>query len=794
MVRHCLARTAKGKLMDEKTYLTAAHWGVYRADVQDGVVTSLQDFEHDPDPSPIGHGIVESLNAPSRITSPMVRESWLNNGPGSNNHLRAKEAFVEVSWETVEKLVATEIQRVVGDHGSQAIYAGSYGWASAGRFHHAQSQLKRFLNCTGGFTSSVFSYSYAAAEAIVPYVLGSYREFLDTTTSWRSIAEAGELVVAFGGMPLKNGQVDSGGLGEHSQRRGMQSARHAGVQFVNVSPLKNDMMDELQAQWCAIRPNSDVALMLGLAHTLYSEKLHDIEFLQTYCTGFEKFADYLTGSSDGQAKDADWASSITDISATSIRLLARKMACSRTMISTSWSLTRQHHGEQPFWMAITLASMLGQIGQPGAGFAFGYSTSNSIGADYQLLSGGSIPPGNNPTGSFIPVARITDMLMNPNGKYTFNGEERRYPDIRLVWWAGGNPYHHHQDLNRFAKAWQKPETIIINDWCWNAAAKRADIVLPCTTHLERDDICLSQRDSYMIRMEKAVDAPAQARNDYDIFRGIARCMNIEPDFSEGREDADWIRWIYGRTTRSAGKTSDLVTSQSLDHASDTGELEIPDWQQFCDKGWHRFKVPQEPRVMLSDYVQDPVNNSLATPSGKIEIFSQTVSGYNHEDCPGHPVWQEPYEWLGNASPQELHLISNQPANKLHSQLDQGSVSRNAKIHDREVVLLNPEDAVTNGISDQDPIRLYNKRGACLAIAVLSDNIRQGVVQISTGAWWDPDESGMCKHGNPNSLTADIGTSSLAQGPTAHTCLVRIEKYLGELPTVQAFVAPRIKST
>lgn len=462
------------------------------------------------------------------------------------------------------------------------------------------------------------------------------------------------------------------------------------------------------------------------------------------------------------------------------------------MISASWSLTRQHHGEQPFWMAITLAAMLGQIGQPGAGFAFGYSASNSIGADYQLLSGGSLPQGTNPTGSFIPVARITDMLMNPHGAYDFNGEQRSYPDIKLVWWAGGNPYHHHQDLNRFSEAWQKPETIIVNDWCWNAAAKRADIVLPCTTHLERDDICLSQRDSYMIRMEKAVDAPGTARNDYDIFRGIARWMNIEPEFSEGRDADDWIRWIYQRTTRSAGKTGDLASSQSLDHVSSEGGLELPEWQQFCDKGWHRFDVPDQPRVMLSAFIQDPEKNALTTPSGKIEIFSHTVSGFDYADCPGHPVWLEPYEWLGNATTDQLHLISNQPGTKLHSQLDQGSVSRAAKIQHREPLLLNPKDALANGIANHDAVRLFNDRGSCLAIAVVSDDIRPGVIQISTGAWWDPDDNGLCKHGNPNALTADIGTSSLGQGPTAHTCLVKIEKYDGALPPVQAFDPPQIK--
>lgn len=227
--------------MTDTSYLTATHWGVYRAQVQNGRLTEMTPFEEDPDPSPIGAGIVGTLDAPSRIRAPMIRESWLKEGPGANTHLRGKETFVEVTWETAERLVAEELTRVREKFGANAVYAGSYGWASAGRFHHAQSQLKRFLNLTGGFTSSVFTYSFAAAEAMIPHVLGSFREFLNTTTSWSSIAESGELFLAFGGVPLKNGQIDSGGLGTHAQRAGLRSAQDAGVEFVNLSPLASDL-------------------------------------------------------------------------------------------------------------------------------------------------------------------------------------------------------------------------------------------------------------------------------------------------------------------------------------------------------------------------------------------------------------------------------------------------------------------------------------------------------------------------------------------------------------------------
>ncbi|MEO0910057.1 MAG: molybdopterin-dependent oxidoreductase, partial [Pseudomonadota bacterium] len=478
--------------------------------------------------------------------------------------------------------------------------------------------------------------------------------------------------------------------------------------------------------------------MLGLAYVIYSENLHDQGFLDKYCVGFEQFADYLTGKTDSIPKTPEWTSEISEIPAEDIRSLAHRMVESRTMISASWSLTRQHHGEQPHWMAITLACMLGQIGKHGGGFGFGYSASNSIGADYPLLSGGSVPQGKNQVPDFIPVARIADLLLNPGKEFPFDGRTLTYPDIRLVWWAGGNPYHHHQDLNRLAKAWEKPDTIITNEWCWNANAKRADIVLPCTTPVERDDLCLSQRDSYVVRMEKAVDPPPNVRNDYDIFRGIARWMNIEPEFSEGMNPDEWIRRIYKQTTVSDGKTGDLASSQNIDGNAGKDALTFPDWETFCEKGWFQFPIPEEPRVMFKKFVSDPEKYPVDTPSGKIEIFSETVSGFGYADCPGHPVWMEPFEWLGNGNDDQLHMISNQPATKLHSQLDQGATSRSGKINGREPLMIHPNDANKRGIKDLDVVRLYNKRGSCLAAAVVTYAIRQGVVQISTGSWWDPD--------------------------------------------------------
>ncbi|MEM8579608.1 MAG: molybdopterin guanine dinucleotide-containing S/N-oxide reductase [Pseudomonadota bacterium] len=747
--------------MENRDLLTSTHWGTYRVDVEDGRVTALRGFEHDPDPSPIGPGIVDVLEGPARIMAPMVRKSWLEGTPGSAGEKRGSDDFIEVTWSDANRLVARELDRVRNAHGNRAIYAGSYGWASAGRFRHAQSQLKRFLNCIGGFTSSKITYSFAAAEVLVPHVLGTFREHLDTMTSWDSIASECELFVAFGGVPLKNGQISQGGTGAHVQKNGLLAAHDAGVQFVNISPLRSDVLDGIGADWLPIRPSTDVAMMLGLAHVLLSEDLHDSAFLDRYTVGFERFSAYLLGRRDGVPKSPEWAAAICEIPAETIRALARRMAKSRTMISIAWALTRQDHGEQPFWAAIALASMLGQIGLPGTGLGFGYSAMNNTGLNRTRIDFAAFPQGTNPVADFIPVARVTEMLEHPGGAFDYNGKTYQYPDIKLVWWAGGNAFHHHQDLNRLRRAWARPDTIIANEWCWNALAQHADIVLPCTTPLERSDLALTSKDPYQVVMDQAIAPVGLARDDHDIFRGIAAEMGMEEAFAEGRSPQEWQRWIW-----------DVSRQQAAEQGVD-----LPNWQTFQRDGWIKIPAPQKPTIMMQAFRQDPEANPLATPSGKIEIFSETIARFGYEECPGHPTWMEPVEWLGDAAPEQLHLISNQPGNKLHSQLDHGAVSRANRPKGVEPVTMHIDDACARGLKEGQIVRLHNARGACLGELRTSDTIRPGVVQMSTGAWLDPDGD-LCRGGNPNTLTLDKGTSRLAQGPIAHSCLVRVQARSG----------------
>jgi biotin/methionine sulfoxide reductase len=616
---------------------------------------------------------------------------------------------------------------------------------------------------------------------ILPHVVGNAFAMLAEATVWPVIAEHAELIVAFGGIPLKNAQVNAGGVTRHLTAQWLERCRDRGVQFVNVGPIRDDLAGSLGAIWMPIRPNTDTALMLALAHTLWSEGLAKREFLDRYCVGFERFLRYLEGADDGQPKHADWAEPICEMRAEQIRLLARRMARQRTFINVSWSLQRADHGEQTYWSAITLAAMLGGIGRPGEGFGLGYGAVARIGSPSRPIAAPTLPQGKNPMRRFIPVARIADMLLSPGERFDYNGQRLVYPDIRLIYWAGGNPFHHHQDLNRLLRAWRRPETIIVHEQFWNAHARHADIVLPATTALEREDIALSQQEQVLLAMRRIIEPVGEARDDHAIFAGIAEQMGVAEKFTEGRSADQWLRHLY----------------EECRVANRACGVHLPPFDDFWQTGRVAIDDPEEPAVLLQSFRADPGAHRLATPSGRIEIYSERIASFGYEDCPAHPTWLEPYEWLGSpqAERHPLHLISNQPATRLHSQYDHGSHSRDHKIRDREPLLMHPKDAAARGIEAGEIVRVFNDRGACLAGAVLTDAIRPGVVQLATGAWYCPEVPGQPDslelHGNPNVLTRDVGTSKLSQGPSAHTTLVEVVSYRGDPPAVTIFAPPEL---
>lgn len=316
---------------------------------------------------------------------------------------------------------------------------------------------------------------------------------------------------------------------------------------------------------------------------------------------------------------------------------------------------------------------------------------------------------------------------------------------------------------------------MIHESVWTSTARHADIVLPTTLTLERDDIGATATDPTVIAMKQVAPPFGEARDDYDIFCDLAGRMGKRQAFSEGRDARAWLAHLYEHARRGLEKMA--LAAPSFEEFWERGELELP---QLPDDGG-----------LLRAFRDDPVNAPLPTPSGKLQISSPTVAGFGYADCPGHPAHLPPQYAPTDEHP--LWLVANQPYTKLHSQLDFGRYSLDNKRQGREICHLHPETAAARGIQDGDIVKLYNELGAVLASARLSEDMRKDVVQLPTGAWYDPrpDERHgvICVHGNPNVVARDLTTSSLGQGCAGQISTVQIERFDGPLPPIRAFDPP-----
>lgn len=744
---------------------SASHYGPFEAVVRDGKIIEISAMmELDQRPTEmLMYGMRERVYDKSRIDYPMVRKSYLEGWKSGDvkPELRGKEEYVRVDWDTALKLTAKAIVDTIEQHGNQAILSTSYGgWSHAGIMRPNVLQGK-FFNMIGGCTNTVGDWSGGASQISLPHVIGDM-EVYSAQTAWEVIRDNTEVFVLVGCDPIKNNRVEYT-VADHGMYQPWEQIRDNGCKFVSINPQKTASDAYLNAEWVKIIPNTDVALFLGMAYHVLENGLEDRAYMEKYTVGGDKWAAYVKGEGDDKLpKTPEWAAAITGIDAAKIRELAELLAKSKTEIAGAWSLQRAHHGEMTHWAIINFAALTGKIGKPGEGVGFSWH----YGSGGMPQSGKGTPSGlsqgkNFITDHIVPASRITEALENPGAEVLYNGNVRKYPDVHMIYNAGNNFMSHQQDTNRLIKALQKVKTIVSQDVWWTAATRWADIVLPASSPLERDDMSVggTYSNDKIYAMKKIIEPVGESRSDFEIFAGLADLfykMSVYVEDQQFPEYMDIMKFAYAKTGASQ---------------------EIP-FEEFWEKGYALQPAPQEARAWVrhGDFYTDPVAHPLHTKSGKIEMFCETIANMKLDDCPGMPMWLEPAEYLGNAKEGQMHVVSPHPWYRLHSQMDQSESLRTLyKVQGREPVRINTEDAAARGIADGDLVEIYNDRGTVIAGAVVSDEIMPGVISIYEGCWPSLDSKGRCNSGLVNFLTSTQKSSGLSQATTANTCLASIRK-------------------
>ncbi|GAB1052538.1 MAG: trimethylamine-N-oxide reductase TorA [Shewanella algae] len=798
-----LSVLAKGMDDGDAWLTTGSHFGAFRIKRRNGVIAEVKPLEYDKYPTDMIRGIRGLVYNPSRIRYPMVRLDFLLKGHKSNTHERGDFRFVRVTWDKALTLFKESLDIIQTQYGPSGLHAGQTGWRATGQLHSSTSHMQRAIAMHGNFVKKVGDYSTGAGQTIMPYVLGS-TEVYAQGTSWPLILEHSDTIVLWSNDPYKNLQVGWNAETHESfayLAQLKEKVKAGKIRVISIDPVETKTQAYLGCEQLYVNPQTDVALMLGIAHEMYAAKLHDAKFIEGYSLGFEEFLPYLLGDKDGIAKTPEWAEAICGVKAEVIRDLARTLTKGRTQIMMGWCIQRQQHGEQPYWMAAVLATMIGQIGLPGGGISYGHHYSGigvpatgaaAPGAFPRNLDEGQKPLFDNNdfkgASSTIPVARWIDAILEPGKTIDANGSKVTYPDIRMMVFSGNNPWNHHQDRNRMKQAFRKLECVVSIAVNRTAACRFSDIVLPACTTMERNDIDVygAYAGRGILAMHKMVEPLFESLSDFEIFTRFAKILGKEKEYTRGLTEMEWLEKLYNECK-----------------AANQGKFAMPDFNEFWKQGYVHFGEGQN-WVRHADFREDPEINPLGTPSGLIEIFSRKIAQFGYDDCPGHPVWMEKSERSHGGPGSDKYpvwLQSCHPDKRLHSQMCESKEYRETyTVQGREPVYINPEDARARGIKDGDLVRVFNGRGQLLAGAVVSGRFPKGVIRIHEGAWYGPvgkdgsveggaEIGALCSYGDPNTLTQDIGTSKLAQACSAYTCQVEFEKFTGKAPKVSSFDGP-----
>ena len=768
---------------------TASHWGAMTACL-DGERILVKPLAEDERPSPCLDAVARLPFLQSRIQRPAVRRAFLEKRL-DHAALRGKDEWVPLSWPEALDLAASEINRIYDVYGPSAVFGHSYGWKSSGALHAPCNLVRRLLALRGGCVRGVNTYSNAAAATILPYVIGTKHP---RPQSLEMIVQHAERLVFWGADPAITNDIDWF-TGIHADapwtRRLAEKARAGRLRTYAINPLRPETAREFGAQWLPVRPGTDAALMLALIWTLDAEDLIDREFLQRCTHGSEALLAYVRGQEDGIEKTPRWAAGVTGLPEDRIRPLARDLASHRTYLICGWGPQRAKYGEQFHWMAFALAAALGQIGLPGGGLTE-ECHKGSGGAPEgpgPFLSGIPVPgtPAIPPSRPFegsraIPTARFVDAIEHPGKTIDFNGGRCTYPAIRLLLWAGGNPFSHQPDTLRLERAWRSSqlESVIVCDTHWSATAKHADIVLPACTFFERSDItaCGEHSNDGLIAMHRILPPRFDSRSDYWIFTELAKRLGIGPAFTEGLDESGWIRKLYCGAAQKAASAG----------------VSLPPFEEFWEKGKALIPPGDEARrfVDFALFRADPKQHPLSTPSGLIELYSERIASFHYADCPPHPAWLEPPEGVSRATQRfPFTLISPKSRKRLHSQLDELANLQNGR-QDFEPLEIHPEDAALRGIADGDLVLIQSPRGATLARARCTADVMRCVVVLRHGAWLDPlemDDETLDRHGCANMLLMDEPASSLSCGNISSGASVQVFKWQEEEPAIEAFMPP-----
>lgn len=691
---------------------------------------------------------------------------------------RGEGKFKRASWDAALDHVAGKMEELKNKYGPTALLDQSYAGASYGVLHKSdqiEGLLGRFLGMYGCRTSSWSVPSYEGTKFSSKTTFGTIEDGNEDDTFAHS-----KLIIMWGWNPA---YTFHGGNTFYY----MRMAKQNGCKFVLVDPQYTDSASAYDAWWIPIRPNTDAAMMAGMAHHIFTSNLQDQNFINKFVQGMdagtmpdwakdkENFKDYILGKYDNTPKSPEWAAEICGVSADDIKKLAQLYATTKpAALKASWAPGRNAYGEQYNRMAAALQSMTGNIGILG-GCAEGIGKAwHAEGVAYPYDEFANVFYESIKSDRWAhcvlnyPNVKREEIGLWPGGK----AGDGVIPNIRGIFWQGSDWFNQLTNINKEIKAINKLDLVVCNDSTITPSGLYADVLFPIATHFERHDVALPwYKGHYYIHRPKVIEPLGESKTDLQIYTELAYRLGGDQFGKRYNPKANRDYFLYNDAVDNA------YLQEWWEHKVMAHQHVDMSWAEFQKYGIYKFKLDR-PHVAFQDNVEKGV--PWPTASGKIEIFSGQLAQYDDwtktaygYEIPAIPKWIEPWEYLGDkekTAKHPFHLISPHPRHRTHSIFN--NVGWLRETYEQEVTI-NAADAKKLGIKTGDTVEVFNDRGKVVVPAYVTERCMPGVLVIYEGAWLDLDENGIDRSGNPDMLTLD--EPSPAGSFAYNTVLASIQK-------------------
>ncbi len=781
--------------------------------------------------------------SPNRVRYPLKRVDWDPKGERHPEN-RGKSGYVRISWDEALDIIADEIKRIKDKYGSTyAILALSDGHQETKSVHGMHATITELLINLGGATWAVRNPdSWEGWWWGSKHVWGMEPDGMQhpQTHVLPDILENTEVMLCWG----CDYETTTWGFGDQGFSIWSFWFKDVGIKQIFICPDLNYSAAVHADKWIPIRPNTDAALQLAIAYIWITEGTYDKEYVATHTFGFDKFKSYVLGEEDGIPKTPKWAEEITGVPARIIKALAKLWATKRTSI---WHVfggpyIRGPYATEPARLEVLLLAMQG-VGKPGV-----HQLHNScVGLDtpfprpifapfiWGVVHGGVysrlwfLPYHKvkewykEVLKQFVPKTLVHEAILNPPVtfyamsqsrmniaeqfvKYTYPVEG--LPEVHMIWNENGCWITCWNCGYRMIEAFRSPKIEFIlaqHPWLENDCLF-ADIILPVSTKLEEEDIGIigsawSTKQHFAIVYEgKCIEPIGESMSDYEICCMIAKRLEekypedfkgVYEKFTQGRTIEDWIRLGFENSGAAPYITFEELKKRGF-------------WLVPTDPEWKKYKPG------LRAFYENPEKHPLATPSGKIEFYSERLAKHFPDDNERPPV---PHFIPYGESHQEslLHprskeypflIVSNHPRWRMHAQLDDATwfheiptcKVRGPDGYLYEPVWINTVDAAKLGVKTGDIVRVYNDRGSVLGGAYVTHRIMPGVVSMDHGSRADliSIEDRLDRGGAIDLIAPIKTTSKYAHGMVVSGYLVNVEKVnLNELMKKypEAFIKP-----